>query len=203
MHRRTLNIGLLAAAGSTLLPVLARAAEVDMEKATAPRVLGDPNAPVLMIEYSSLTCPHCAAFHRDSYKQIVTEYVDTGKVRFEMRDFPLDQYALRAAAMARAVDGKRYFALIDAMFKQQGQWTRSQNPIDSLKKIGRLAGISPDVADAHMSNNELLDAILNARIVGQRTHNVDSTPTFVIGDEIVRGAQPFNNFKTVIDGQIA
>ncbi len=207
MHRRTLNLGLAALAGSALVPSLApsmaNAAEVDLEKAMSPRILGDPNASITMIEFSSLTCPHCAAFHRDSYKPIVETYVETGKIKFEMRDFPLDQYALRAAAMARAVDGKRYFALIDAVFKQQGQWTRAQNPIDALKKIGRLAGIAPETADAHMSDTDLLDAILNARIAAQRTYSVDSTPTFVIGDEVVRGAQPFNNFKTIIDGQIA
>jgi protein-disulfide isomerase len=203
MQRRTLNLGILGLAGAALAPSMAHAAEaVDLEAATAPRVLGDPNAPLTMIEYSSMTCPHCASFHVNSFKPIVETYVETGKLKFELRDFPLDQYALRAAAMARAIDGKRYFALVDLIFKQQSSWTRSGNPIDALKKIGRLAGISADVADAHMTDNALLDSILNGRIAAQKDYDVNSTPTFVVGDEIVRGAERFETFQKVIDGQL-
>lgn len=203
MHRRTLNLGILGLAGVLLTPSVSLAAEVDLEAATSPRVLGDPDVPLTMIEYSSLTCPHCASFHVNSYKQIVEAYVDTGRLKFEMRDFPLDQYALRASAMARAIDGKAYFALIDMLFKQQSSWTRSSNPLDSVKKIGRLAGIPADTADAYMTNNDLLDAILNGRIDAQNDYDVNSTPTFVIGDQVVRGAEPFATFQKIIEGQLA
>lgn len=204
MHRRTLNLGILGLAGAALAPsVTLAAAGIDLEAATAPRVLGDPDAPLTMIEYSSMTCPHCASFHANSYKPIVETYVDTGKLKFEMRDFPLDQYALRAAAMARAIDGKRYFALVDLIFKQQSSWTRASNPIDALKKIGRLAGIPADVADAHMTDTDLLDSILNGRIAAQKTYDVNSTPTFVVGDQVVKGAESFETFQKVIDGQLA
>lgn len=203
MHRRTLNLGILGLAGVLLTPSVSLAAEVDLEAATSPRVLGDPDVPLTMIEYSSLTCPHCASFHVNSYKQIVEAYVDTGRLKFEMRDFPLDQYALRASAMARAIDGKAYFALIDMLFKQQSSWTRSSNPLDSVKKIGRLAGIPADTADAYMTNNDLLDAILNGRIDAQNDYDVNSTPTFVIGDQVVRGAEPFETFQKIIEGQLA
>ena len=208
MHRRTLNLGILGLAGglvgTALVPSLARAAvEVDVKAAETPRVLGDPDAPLTMIEYSSLTCPHCASFHAKSYKPIVENYVDTGKLKFEMRDFPLDQYALRASAMARAIDGKPYFALIDMIFKQQASWTRAENPIDALKKIGRLAGISAETADAYMTNEALLDAILNGRIDAQKTYDVNSTPTFVIGDEVITGAEPYETFQKTIEAQLA
>ncbi|SDG20951.1 Protein-disulfide isomerase [Thalassobaculum litoreum DSM 18839] len=208
MHRRTLNLGILGLAGglvgTAMVPSFAHAAvEVDLDAASQPRVLGDPDAPLTMIEYSSLTCPHCATFHAKSYKPIVETYVDTGKLKFEMRDFPLDQYALRASAMARAIDGKPYFALIDMLFKQQSSWTRAENPIDALKKIGRLAGISAETADAYMTDDALLDSILNGRIAAQKTYDVNSTPTFVIGDEVIRGAEPFETFQTVIEGKLA
>lgn len=203
MHRRTLNLGILGLAGAALGPSVSLAAEVDLEAATAPRVLGDPDAPLTMIEYSSLTCPHCASFHEKAYKPIVEAYVDTGRLKFEMRDFPLDQYALRASAMARAIDGKAYFALIDLLFKQQSSWTRASNPLDAVKKIGRLAGIPAEKADAYMTNNELLDAILNGRIAAQNDYDVNSTPTFVIGEEVIRGAEPFDTFQKVIEGQLA
>ncbi|MDF1792526.1 MAG: DsbA family protein [Thalassobaculaceae bacterium] len=204
MHRRTLNLGILSLAGAALAPSVATAAaEVDLESAVMPRVLGDPDAPLTMIEYSSLTCPHCASFHAKSYKPIVETYVETGRMKFEMRDFPLDQYALRASAMARAIDGARYFALIDLIFKQQSTWTRASNPIDALKKIGRLAGIPAETADAYMTNGDLLDSILNGRIAAQKTYDVNSTPTFVVGDEVIRGAEPFETFQKVIEGKLA
>lgn len=204
MHRRTLNLGILGLAGVALAPSVARAAaEVDLDAAVEPRVLGDPDAPLTMIEYSSLTCPHCASFHAKSYKPIVETYVETGRMKFEMRDFPLDQYALRASAMARAIDGKPYFALIDLIFKQQSSWTRASNPIDAVKKIGRLAGISAETAEAYMTNNELLDSILNGRIAAQKTYDVNSTPTFVIGDEVIRGAETFETFQKVIEDKLA
>lgn len=204
MHRRTLNLGILGLAGAALAPSLARAAEeVDLEAAMAPRVLGDPDAPLTMIEFSSLTCPHCASFHEQSYKRIVETYVDTGRIKFELRDFPLDQYALRASAMARAIDGKAYFALIDLLFKQQSSWTRSSNPLDSVKKIGRLAGIPAQTADAYMTDNALLDAILNGRIAAQNAFDVNSTPTFVIGEEVIRGNERFETFQDAIEGQLA
>lgn len=208
MHRRTLNLGILGLAGglvgTAMVPSIARAAvEVDVAAAETPRVLGDPDAPLTMIEYSSLTCPHCASFHAKAYKPIVENYVDTGRMKFEMRDFPLDQYALRASAMARAIDGKPYFALIDMLFKQQSSWTRAENPIDALKKIGRLAGISAETADAYMTDDALLDSILNGRIAAQKTYDVNSTPTFVIGDEVIRGAEPYETFQKVIEGKLA
>jgi len=208
MHRRTLNLGILGLAGglvgTAMVPSIARAAvEVDVAAAETPRVLGDPDAPLTMIEYSSLICPHCASFHAKAYKPIVENYVDTGRMKFEMRDFPLDQYALRASAMARAIDGKPYFALIDMLFKQQSSWTRAENPIDALKKIGRLAGISAETADADMTNDALLDSSLNGRIAAQKTYDVNSTPTFVIGDEVIRGAEPYETFQKVIEGKLA
>lgn len=204
MHRRTLNLGILGLAGVALAPSVARAAaEVDLDAAVEPRVLGDPDAPLTMIEYSSLTCPHCASFHAKSYKPIVETYVETGRMKFEMRDFPLDQYALRASAMARAIDGKPYFALIDLIFKQQSSWTRASNPLDAVKKIGRLAGISAETAEAYMTNDELLDSILNGRIAAQKTYDVNSTPTFVIGDEVIRGAETFETFQKVIEDKLA
>lgn len=202
MDRRTLNLGILALGTSTVLPRVVLAVEVDVDKALAPRVLGDVDAPVTILEYSSLTCPHCAAFHNTTLPTLKKEYVETGKVKLEMRDFPLDQYALRAAAMARCASEARYFALMDLLFKQQAKWSRAQNPIDELKKIGRFAGIAPDLADACMTNTALLDGILNARLQAQRTHEIQSTPTFIVGNTKVTGNQPMENFRQVIDGQL-
>lgn len=202
MDRRTLNIGFLAIGAAALAPRLALAEEVDLAAALAPRIEGDPNAKLTMIEYSSLTCPHCAAFHAETLPQIRETYIATGKLRLEARDFPLDQYALRAAAMARCASENRYFALMDMLFKQQSNWARATDPIGAIKQIGRLAGISGERADSCMSNEALLDGILKIRLAGQQDHEVSSTPTFVIGKEKVVGAQPFEAFRKAIEPQL-
>lgn len=202
MDRRTLNLGILTLGASVILPRVAYAAEVDVDAALAPRVLGEAKAPVTMVEYSSLTCPHCAAFHNDTLPTIKKEYIEAGKVKLEMRDFPLDQFALRAAAMARCAPEARYFALMDLLFKQQAKWSRAQNPIDELKKIGRFAGIAPEQADACMTDKTLLDGILEARLLAQRTHDIRSTPTFIIGNVKVSGNQSIEEFRSVFDGQL-
>src|SRR3546814_10714792 len=154
-----------------------------------------------MLEYSSLTCPHCAAFHNGALPQIRETYIETGKLKLEMRDFPLDQYALRAAAMARCAPESRYFPLLDMLFKQQANWTSAEDPIAAIKQIGRLAGIRGETADACMSDEALLDGILKIRLGGQQDHDISSTPTFVIGTEKVVGAQPFAALQKVIDAQ--
>ncbi|HEY9550054.1 MAG TPA: DsbA family protein [Kiloniellaceae bacterium] len=187
---------------SVLLPNLARSEVVDVEAALRPRVEGDPKAKLTMLEYSSLTCPHCAAFHNGALPQIRETYIETGKLKLEMRDFPLDQYALRAAAMARCAPESRYFPLLDMLFKQQANWTSAEDPIAAIKQIGRLAGIRGETADACMSDEALLDGILKIRLGGQQDHDISSTPTFVIGTEKVVGAQPFEAFKKVIDAQL-
>lgn len=202
MDRRTLNLGLLAVSAAVLTPRLAHAAEVDLATALKPRFEGSPDAKLTMIEYSSLTCPHCATFHTDILPKIRETYIETGKLKLEMRDFPLDQYALRAAAMARCAPESRYFPLMDMLFKQQSKWTRATDPIAAIKQIGRLAGIGAEQADACMSNEALLDGILKIRLGGQQDHDISSTPTFVIGKEKVVGAQPFETFQKAIEPQL-
>ena len=202
MDRRTLNLGILTLGIAAVAPRLSSAAEGDLEAALSPRIEGDPNAKLTMIEYSSLTCPHCATFHTEVLPKIRETYIDTGKMRLEMRDFPLDQYALRAAAMARCAPESRYFPLLDMIFKQQAKWTRTTDPIAALKQIGRLAGINGEQADACMSNEALLDGILKIRLGGQQDHDVSSTPTFVVGTEKVVGAQPFETFQKAIEPQL-
>ena len=119
-----------------------------------------------------------------------------------MRDFPLDQYALRAAAMARCAPENRYFPLMDMLFAQQSKWTRATDPVGAIKQIGRLAGITPELADACMTDEKLMDGILEIQLAGQKEHDVSSTPSFVIGDQMIVGAQPFATFQKAIDSQL-
>lgn len=184
-------------------PPEAVAPEADPADPLADRVLGDPDAPVTIIEYSSLTCPHCAAFHRETLPVFKERYIDTGQVKLIYRDFPFDAVALRAAMLARCANPDRYFGVLDVLFKSQERWSRAEDPVKALAQIGRLAGVGEEEFQACMSNEALMDGVLNLRLEGERTYSISSTPTFIITSngrtERVVGAQPIDAFAQVID----
>jgi protein-disulfide isomerase len=150
--------------------------------------LGKPDAPVTVIEYASMTCPHCARFHTETLGSFKEKYVDTGKVRLIFREFPFDGLALRASMLARCAGPERYFPMLDVLFQQQKQWTSAKDPMAALGQIGRLAGVSPQKFEACMKSEELQNAIVQNRLEGQQEHKVESTPTFVIDGEKHSGA---------------
>ncbi len=200
MRRYILSLGLMAMlAASQVYLAPARAAIVSDEEAKAEMGLGKADAPVTMIEYSSLGCPHCAAFHLETLPQIKKDYIDTGKVRLVFRDFPLGTPALAASMIARCAGPKKFFGFIEIMFRSQPQWSRSQNPMQALTKVARFGGLSGDDVQACLKRQTLLDHIRKIAEVGQNTHKVTSTPFFIIGDQTVSGAQPFDAFKKVLD----
>lgn len=164
----------------------------------AERVLGKAEAPITIIEYASLTCPHCARFDIETLPQLKTAYIETGKAKLIFRDFPFDGLALRAAAMARCAPAERYFAVIDTIFRQQDSWTRAKDPLAALGSIGKLAGMSQALVDACFKDTKLMDAIVQVRLDGEKTHGVDSTPTFIVNGKKLSGdmggAQPFESF---------
>lgn len=203
LDRRTLNLVLASfLAAPTALAGLSRPLQaqttVDAAAALAPRFLGSEDAPLTMIEYFSLTCGACGKFHRDVLPTLKEKYIDTGKLRMEYRDFPLDIWALRAAAMARSAPEKRYDALITVLFDQQARWTRADDVLAALKQIGRLAGLSSNYVQAALMNTELLDGIANSRLVANRDLGVQSTPTFLIGDRKLDGFLPLDEFDALL-----
>lgn len=192
---------LFAAVALTGGPAAAQA--IDTAKALSDRVLGDPNAPVTIVDYSSLTCPHCARFHTETLPKIKSTYLDTGKAKLVFRDFPFDQWALRAAMLARCAPQERYFPLLDVLFKGQQQWSSAKDPAAALTQIGKLAGISEDTIKACWADQKLGDGILNSRLEGQNKDKVESTPTFILssaaGTTKIEGAHPFEKFAETID----
>ena len=201
MHRRAvislLGTALLVPGLTVARPGGARA--LDLEEALAPRFVGSPDAGALLIEYFSLTCPHCARFHTDVWPEIKKKYVDTGRLRLELRDFPLDQWALRAAALARCLPPKQYGAMIDLLMKQQAAWAGSEQVVQALVRLGQLAGISETDAMACMTNRPLLEGIAQSRLDGQTEHDVQSTPSFVLNGERI-SAVTFEDFDSVLSG---
>lgn len=202
MRRRTLNLVLglgLIAPFTAGLPFTALAAGVNLEAAKAPRVIGDPDAKVTIVEYFSMTCPHCARFHTEVLPKLKESYVDTGKVKIEFKDFPLDQWALRASAMARCLDGNRYVAMVDLLMKKQADWARAENPFTALVKLGRLAGLSEERVQECMTDEKLLDFILNERLTATKEHDINSTPSFVMNGRKLEDVFTFESFEEVIE----
>jgi protein-disulfide isomerase len=174
---------LFAAAAAT--PAMA---EQQVEWAKGDMALGKADAPVTVIEYASMTCPHCAHFHNETMEAFKEKYVDTGKVRLIFREFPFDGLALRASMLARCAGPDRYFAMLGVLFQQQRQWTTAKDPMAALAQIGRLGGVSPEKFQACMKDEELQNAIVQSRLDAQKKHDVDSTPTFIIDGEKHAGA---------------
>ncbi len=168
------------------IPVFAKSEEIfNLETALSPRYLGDNNAPIQFVEYVSLTCSHCAEFHVKKLPILKEKYIDKGKLRLEMRDFPLDGLALRAAAMARLVAKEKYYKFVNVLFKNQERWSRNKDPINELKKMGRLAGLSKGKIDASINQMELLEGIFKMRQQAEKIWNIQSTPSFVVNNEFM------------------
>ena len=153
------------------------------------QVLGDPDAPVTIIEYASLTCPHCAQFHNEVLPELKERYIDPGKVRLIYRDFPLDQVALAAAALAHCAGSDRYFSMLDVLFETQSNWARADNPITALKRLGKLGGLTEEGMQACLNDEQLTDGILQTRLEGQNQYDIGSTPTFVIDGKTYSGSR--------------
>lgn len=166
-------------------------------------IYGDPQAPVTIVEYASLTCSHCATFHNTVFPQLKEEYIDTGKVRLVFRDFPLDGLAMAGAMLARCAPGDRGKAMINVMFGQQATWVTSQSPIEPLTSYARLAGMSEDDVNACLENEGIMTAIREQQETASNLYQIQATPTFFIDDVKVEGARPFDYMAEIIEDKLA
>jgi protein-disulfide isomerase len=158
--------------------------------------LGSPKASVTITEYASMSCPHCAAFEQNVFPMIRSKYIDTGKVRYVFREFPLDIKAAAVSMVARCMagdDAEKFFGAIDIMFKQQDQLMRDTQ--ESLKRIGGQGGMSGDAVEACVKNQAMLDKLSADEQFANETLKVDATPTFFINGKMVKGAISFEEFE--------
>lgn len=187
--------------GALLLALAATASAepLSTEEALKERTLGDPKAPITIIEYSSLGCPHCAKFHVETLPKIKENYIDTGKAKLVYRDFPFGGAAYAAAMMARCAPASRYFQFLDVLFKNQETWAQSKDPRAALARIGKLGGMSDADFDACLKNEALFEGIRNVQLEGKQKFEVNATPTFFVNGTRISGAQPYEEFRKVLD----
>ncbi|BCH34115.1 disulfide bond formation protein DsbD [Mesorhizobium sp. L-8-10] len=179
------------------------AGTVDMAKlleagALPEKSLGKEDAPVTIVEYASMTCPHCAHFHETTLPELKTRYIDTGKVRLILREFPFDPRAEAGFMLARC-SNDNYFAMVDVLFKQQRNWAAAENARDALLQISKLAGFSQESFEACLTDQKLLDEVRAVRERGAKDFGVDSTPTFFIDGGRYPGALSIAELSAIID----
>lgn len=208
----TAFVALATAAGLSVLPSLtdrALAAEGEAISETelmAPgplpdMAIGNPKASVTVIEYASMTCPHCAHFQETTYPDIKKKYIDTGKIRYIFREFPLDNLAAAVFMLARCnadTNAEKYFSFVDVMFRQQQTWA-VQKPLDPLLTLSKQAGFTKESFDACLSNQKILDGIEAMRQRAVDKFKVNSTPSFFINGKLYSGAMTTEEMSKVID----
>ena len=165
--------------------------------------IGSPDAKITVKVFSSLTCPHCASFHKNIFEDLKKEYIDKDLVRFEHHSFPLDLAALNAEIIIRCLgDADKKFQLLSEIYKKQNQWAVGSdiNIInESIKKIGLDAGLSNDKMDSCLKNESAQDQILNERIEAQKKYEIQSTPTIFINEKKYKGEHKYKSFKKKIE----
>lgn len=159
--------------------------------------LGKADAPVTIVEYSSLTCPHCAHFHRDVFPELKSEYIDTGKVRYVEREFPLNDAAFGASVLARCVDPSRFFAFTDLLFSRQEQWAFKDDALQPLKLYAKQAGLTDEDFNKCLADDELQKKIRDVRQRGV-DEGVHGTPTFFINGKLFNGTPTLKEFAEAI-----
>jgi protein-disulfide isomerase len=166
----------------------------------APRSVGKPDAKVVVNEYFSLTCTHCAAFARETFPQVKKNLIDSGTVQWVFHDYPLDQVALTAAVIARYLPVDRYEPFVEALFASQDRWAfnRDNNPTDEIWKIAGLAGMSRDTFDKAIGDNALRDWIVQQQKADTDKWKIDSTPSFVINGQKYAGEMGYDAFRKLI-----
>lgn len=210
IRRRTVLAGAGSVAGALALGALpvsqALAADkVPMEDLMKPDgleelTLGPKDAKVVVVEYASMTCGHCARFHNTVFPKLKEQYIDTGKIQFIMREFPLDNLAAAASMLARCSGDGKTFAMIDVLFEKQADWAFvKSNPVPALMELAKQAGFTKESFETCLKDDELLKKIMARRERAASQFGVNSTPTFFVNGTKLAGATSIEDFSKVID----
>jgi protein-disulfide isomerase len=197
---------LFVAAAAGIVPAAAQAPKTGADAAALlavtpqDRVFGKPDAPITIIEYASLTCPHCAHFAKDVLPKLKPKWIDSGKAKLVMRPFPLDEPALRAEMVARCAAPEKYYPLIHVLFETQESWATAKDWRGALEKTARLAGISKKDFDACLASKEVEDKVVQSRLLAATQLGVGSTPSFFINGNKFEGAPTEQAFEQALSG---
>ena len=197
---------LVAAIGAVPASVVlkpARSSAAGIGEKPDDKALGDPNAQVTFIEYFSLTCPHCRWFHENIFNRLKTGYIDSGKVRFVARDFPLDVRALHAAVLAHCAGEERYFAFVHLLFETFDDWTSARDYTDALVRLGKLGGLSRKRFEACLADKSLEKKILRSIADARAEYGVNSTPTVIVNGKKYSGEMRFEALAKHLDSLVA
>lgn len=200
-RRELLASAAILASYALSVPTLATAA--DDAALMAPGALqeksfGNEKAPVTVIEYMSMTCPHCQNFHMATWPEIKKKYVDTGKIRFIFREFPFDPRSTAAFMLARCVGEDKWYPVVDLLFRSQATWARAQDGRQALQSSMAVTGMSQKDFEACLTDQALLNKVTAVANKGKEL-GVDSTPTFFINGKKYAGALPLDEFSKIVD----
>ncbi len=179
--------------------------ELDINSLGTPRILGDINAPIKISEHSSFTCGGCAAFHRDNFKKIKSEYIDTGKAYIVYDDFPRNQEDIKIGAVARCVPDESYFNFVQVIFETQRDWvTLGSKYLNNIKNTAVFSGADENKINQCAESTELHEILAQRRDNANKTHSVRSTPTLVINDRFaISGLSPYKDIKEALDAELS
>ncbi|MEX0922084.1 MAG: DsbA family protein [Rhodovibrionaceae bacterium] len=174
----------------------AKVLEIDAED----RVLGEPDAPVTIIEYASTTCGHCASFHKDVLPTVKQDWIEEGRAKLVLRHFVLNQLDLRASMVARCMEGPRYFGFMDALFRSQSDWAVSdgEKALSTLQRLASTAGMDSSRFESCITDEAAANVILEKMAAARDAYDISSTPSFLINGQKVSGVLPLDEFIEVL-----
>jgi len=184
-------------------PALAGGTKSDVK--LADHVLGPDKAPLTIIEYASFSCSHCGTFYKEILPELEKKYIETGKVRFIYRDFPMNRYDLKAAALAHCMPSEQFYPFVKTLFNNAGTWLANPKPEAVLLQYAALGGLSNEKAQACMDDEKMLDAFVERRAKAIKKYDINATPTFIFNDseDKIIGAVPIDTFTAAIDKILA
>ena len=164
--------------------------------------LGNKDAKIVVIEYASMTCIHCANFHKQVYPKIKKNYIDTNKIKFIFRNFPLDKQALFASVLAKCAPKDKYFNFVKLILTNQEKWISNDDAfMNKLRNIGKLAGLNENKINSCFKDEKMVDNIIRTRSIGEEKYNISSTPSLIINEKKY-SAMSYENFEKIIENLI-
>ncbi len=177
---------------------------LDIAKLSVPRTLGKADAPLKVTEYASFTCPHCGHFHKESFKKLQTEFIDTGKLLLTFSDFPTNLPAVQASKVARCIPDENYFNFVSLLFQTQENWATKPEYQKLLKQNALIAGIDEKTFEACVNSEDLQKAILTEVEKANKEKGVDGVPTLIFDDgQKISGTMPYEEIKKIIEEKLS